>query len=191
VSIVGYTNAGKSTLLNKLTRSEVTAKDALFATLNPVSRRLRFPQEREIIITDTVGFIRNLPPELMEAFKTTFEEIEPASLLLHVLDASSPEIDEHYKAVRSILTELEYDNKPSFVVLNKCDLCDAERLEQLVQQFDGITISALDRGTFTALMARMEEQLWQETTVAMEAATRYHESSYDDPNTEAKDQEVV
>lgn len=191
VSIVGYTNAGKSTLLNKLTRSEVTAKDALFATLNPVSRRLRFPQEREIIITDTVGFIRNLPPELMEAFKTTFEEIEPASLLLHVLDASSPEIDEHYKAVRSILTELEYDNKPSFVVLNKCDLCDAGRLEQLVQQFDGITISALDRGTFTALMARMEEQLWQETTVAMEAATRYHESSYDDPNIEAKDQEVV
>lgn len=168
VSIVGYTNAGKSTLLNHLTRSEVMAKDALFATLNPVSRRLRFPQEREIIITDTVGFIRQLPTELMDAFKTTFEEIEPAALLLHVLDASSPEVDEHYKAVRSILAELEYDSKPCLTILNKADQCDAETIERLVNQYDGIAISAIDPSTFPALLVRMEEILWAETTVAME-----------------------
>lgn len=175
VSIVGYTNAGKSTLLNHLTRSEVVAKDALFATLNPVSRRLRFPQEREIVITDTVGFIRQLPTELMDAFKTTFEEIEPASLLLHVLDASSSEVDEHYAAVRKILAELEYDDKPCLTVLNKADKCDPEILAQLVKKYDGIAISALDKGTFPELLQRMEEYLWAETAVAMETYASYQE----------------
>jgi GTP-binding protein HflX len=191
VSIVGYTNAGKSTLLNSLTRSDVVAKDALFATLNPVSRRLRFPREREIIITDTVGFIRKLPKELMDAFKTTFEEIEPASLLLHVLEASSPEIEEHYKAVRQILSELSYDGKPCMTVLNKADLCDAETIERLVQQFDGIAISALDRDTFALLMQRIEEQLWQETSVAMEEASGYGGDEYEEPSADAQDQDVV
>ncbi len=191
VSIVGYTNAGKSTLLNSLTRSDVTAKDALFATLNPVSRRLRFPQEREIIITDTVGFIRKLPVELMDAFKTTFEEIEPASLLLHVLDASSPEIGEHYKAVRQILSELEYNDKPYLTVLNKSDLCDGEALEQLVQRFEGVAVSALDRETFAPLMQRIEEQLWRETSVAMEAAAGYSVPEYDESSGDAPDQDVV
>ncbi|MFP6582301.1 MAG: GTPase HflX [Candidatus Hydrogenedentota bacterium] len=175
VSIVGYTNAGKSTLLNHLTRSEVIAKDALFATLNPVSRRLRFPQEREIVITDTVGFIRQLPTELMDAFKTTFEEIEPASLLLHVLDASSSEVDEHHDAVRKILAELEYDDKPSLTILNKADKCDPEILEQLVKKYDGIAISALDKDTFPELLQRMEEYLWAETSVAMETYASYQE----------------
>lgn len=168
VSIVGYTNAGKSTLLNTLTQSKVTAQDKLFATLNPVSRRLRFPQEREIIITDTVGFIRNLPKELMEAFKTTFEEIDPACLLLHVLDASSPEIEEHCQAVQDILKELEYDNKPVLTILNKADKCDPEELENLVSAYDAIAISALDRSTFSTLMLAMEEYLWKENFEAME-----------------------
>ncbi len=161
VSIVGYTNAGKSTLLNNLTGSAVAAEDKLFATLNPVSRRLRFPRERELIITDTVGFIRKLPPELMDAFHTTFEEIEPANLLLIVLDASSREVDEHFAAVREILVELELDRKPSLVVLNKSDLCNRETLDALAQEYRGIPVSALDRNTFGPLLEEMEQMLWE------------------------------
>lgn len=162
VSIVGYTNAGKSTLLNKLTGSSVTAEDKLFATLNPVSRRLRFPKEREIIITDTVGFIRRLPPELMDAFHTTFEEIEPANLLLIVLDASSPEVEEHYTAVRRLLVELDLAGKPSLVVLNKSDLCNDETLNALANKHAGIPVSALDKRTFGPLLEAMERRLWRE-----------------------------
>ncbi|MDX9974023.1 MAG: GTPase HflX, partial [FCB group bacterium] len=123
VSIVGYTNAGKSTLLNHLTESQVVAEDALFATLNPVSRRLRFPEEREIIVTDTVGFIRNLPKELMAAFRTTLEELDEADLLLHVLDASSKDIEAQHDTVRSLLNQLELSSTPTLYVLNKTDLC--------------------------------------------------------------------
>ncbi len=90
VAIVGYTNAGKSTLLNTLTSSEVLAEDKLFATLDPTTRRLRFPREREIIIADTVGFIRDLPPDLAQAFRATLEELDEADLLLHVVDAADP-----------------------------------------------------------------------------------------------------
>ena len=101
--MVGYTNAGKSTLLNHLTNSDVVAKDFLFATLNPVSRRLRFPQEREVIITDTVGFIRNLPKDLMAAFRTTFEELHEADLLLHIVDAGSHDLGEKMKTVHETI----------------------------------------------------------------------------------------
>ena len=170
VSIVGYTNAGKSTLLNKLTGSAVRAEDKLFATLNPVSRRLRFPQEREIIITDTVGFIRKLPPELMDAFHTTFEEIEPANLLLIVLDASSSQVEEHYAAVREILAELNLDHKPSLVVLNKADISDPGTLKALAQGHNGIPVCALDQKTFGPLLEAMERILWEEKTPQYEAA---------------------
>ncbi len=162
VSIVGYTNAGKSTLLNNLTGSDVATEDKLFATLNPVSRRLRFPRERELIITDTVGFIRKLPPELMDAFHTTFEEIEPANLLLIVLDASSREIDEHFAAVRELLVQLELERKPSLVVLNKSDLCSRETLDALAHEYHAISVSALDQNTFEPLLEEMERILWQE-----------------------------
>jgi len=162
VSIVGYTNAGKSTLLNSLTKSTVRAEQEMFATLNPVSRQLRFPAEREIIITDTVGFIRKLPPELMDAFKTTFEEIEPSSLLLHVLDASNPEIEEHYKEVVRLLGELELGHKATVVVLNKIDRCTPEAVESLVRRFDGIPISANDRKTLAPLLEAIESHFWPE-----------------------------
>lgn len=160
VSIVGYTNAGKSTLLNSLTQSSVTAEDMLFATLNPVSRRLRFPRDREVIITDTVGFIRNLPKELMAAFRTTLEELDDADLLLHVVDASADGFEEKKAAVEGLLDALGLWETPRLLVLNKSDLCNEDELAGLVQQTGGIPISAPNRRTFDALMRRIEEQLW-------------------------------
>jgi len=121
VSLVGYTNAGKSTLLNALTGSEVLAENRLFATLDPTVRRLRFPQEKELILTDTVGFIRSLPKELLEAFRATLEELEEADLLLHVADASHPELDRQVKAVESILDQLDLRDTPRMLILNKVD----------------------------------------------------------------------
>ena len=106
VSIVGYTNAGKSTLLNNLTRSDVLAENRLFATLDPTSRRLRFPRDRSIIITDTVGFIRDLPPDLIEAFSATLEELSGADLLIHVMDAASTQLENHIRTVESMLSDL-------------------------------------------------------------------------------------
>lgn len=160
VSIVGYTNAGKSTLLNHLTDSNVPAENELFATLNPVSRRLRFPREREIIITDTVGFIRKLPVELLEAFRTTFEEVEPADLLLHVVDASSPEIEERYSAVMALLADLDLHRKPMLLVLNKVERCEPSVVRGLMAKYEGIPVTALDRGTFGPLLEAMEIRLW-------------------------------
>ena len=119
LSIVGYTNAGKSTLLNRLTKSDVHAADKLFATVDTSARRLRFPRERDVIITDTVGFIRDLPTELVAGFKSTLEEIRDATVLLHVVDASSPQLAQQVEAVRGILRELELDDKPEVLILNK------------------------------------------------------------------------
>ena len=160
VSVVGYTNAGKSTLLNQLTESHVTAQDALFATLNPVSRRLRFPEEREIIVTDTVGFIRNLPKDLMAAFRTTFEELHDSDLLLHVIDASSPDLEEKYDTVCQLLSQLGLEEKPVLHVFNKIDRCDEDTVRGLVERFNGIALCALDRNTFSPLLDTMEALLW-------------------------------
>ena len=165
VSVVGYTNAGKSTLLNNLTASSVVAENVLFATLNPVSRRLRFPEEREVIVTDTVGFIRNLPSELKDAFRTTFEELHEADLLLHVVDASSPELDVKMATVTQTLAELELDDKPVLVVFNKSDLCDPMVLAGLVAQHGGVPTCALDKGTFGALLDEMKSRVWAVETV--------------------------
>ena len=168
-SIVGYTNAGKSTLLNSLTDSNVTQENALFATLNPVTRRLRFPEEREIIITDTVGFIRDLPADLRAAFRTTLEELDEADLLVHVLDASSPAVEEQLKAVQDILGELALGEKPCLLVWNKIDQADPEVVEGLRHQYGGIAISALDKKTFEPLNEQLESLLWPETRTAMES----------------------
>ena len=168
IAVVGYTNAGKSTLLNHLTNSEVVAENALFATLNPVSRRLRFPQEREVIITDTVGFIRNLPKDLMAAFRTTFEELHDADLLLHVIDASCPDLDAKYDTVTALLRELELDQKPTLLVFNKMDLCDEDTVAGLVSRFNGIPVCALQRNTFDALMQAMEARLWADLQTSVE-----------------------
>ena len=148
VSLVGYTNAGKSTLLNTLTQSKVIAEDKLFATLDPTSRRIRFPQEREVVLTDTVGFIRRLPPDLKEAFRATLEELDSADLLVLVCDASHPEVEEQVDAVRSILHDMELDDIPSILVLNKWDKLDAEGRETMQNVYpEGIPAVAVKRPT--------------------------------------------
>ena len=121
VAIVGYTNAGKSTLLNTLTRSEVLVEDKLFATLDPTSRRMRFPDERELIVTDTVGFIRELPQDLVNAFRATLEELSEADLLLHVVDASAPDRDDQIAEVQRVLDEIGAGEVPMLMVYNKID----------------------------------------------------------------------
>jgi GTP-binding protein HflX len=131
VALVGYTNAGKSTLLNTLTESEVLAENKLFATLDPTTRRLRCPREREIILTDTVGFIRELPEELKEAFRATLEELESADMLVHVADAGHPEVEEQIEAVEAILEEMGLGDIPRATVLNKWDTLDGNARKYL------------------------------------------------------------
>ncbi len=162
VSIVGYTNAGKSTLLNALTQSEVFTEDLLFATLDTSTRRLRFPQEREVIITDTVGFIRDLPKSLLGAFKATLEELVDAHLLLHVVDLSNPRFEEQIRSVDRILRDLELHDIPRLLVFNKIDLVPKEEVAPLCRRFEAIAVSAHDRHTFAALMQEMEERCWGE-----------------------------
>jgi GTP-binding protein HflX len=161
VSIVGYTNAGKSTLLNTLTQGDVLVEDKLFATLDPTSRRLRFPSEREIIITDTVGFIRDLPKDLVAAFRATLEELEQADLLVHVVDAADVARDSHIKSVERILRELELYDKPRLIVFNKIDKLAGDALAILhVEHANAITISARDAHTTRPLLEAMERMLW-------------------------------
>jgi GTPase len=157
LSIVGYTNAGKSTLLNQLTQSQVLAENKLFATLDPSSRRMRFPQDVEVIITDTVGFIRDLPKELMAAFKATLEELENADLLLHVIDISNPRHRNQVRSVETILDELGLNTIPTIRVLNKIDLVASDALEIVIRRLGGIPISALDRSTFKPLVEAMHK----------------------------------
>jgi GTP-binding protein HflX len=156
ISIIGYTNTGKSTLLNTLTHSAVLAADMPFATLDPSSKRLRFPQDREVIITDTVGFIRDLPPDLKDAFMATLEELSEAQLLLEVIDLSDPHLDYRMQAVEEILTQLELNTKPRLRVFNKADKVDSELAEDLARRFDGVVISALDRRSLKPLIERLQ-----------------------------------
>lgn len=121
VALVGYTNAGKSTLLNRLAKADVLADDRLFATLDPTTRRMILPDNTAILITDTVGFIRKLPPTIVSAFRATLEELSEANLLLHVVDVSSPEAAEQFQTVENILTELKLKDKKKITVLNKID----------------------------------------------------------------------
>ena len=160
VSIVGYTNAGKSTLLNALTQSEVFTEDLLFATLDTSTRRLRFPEEREVIITDTVGFIRDLPKSLMGAFSATLEEMVDAHLLLHVVDLSNPRFEEQIQSVDRILRDLDLHEIPRLLVFNKIDLVPEEEIEPLCRRFEAIPVSARKRSTFTPLLGEMEERCW-------------------------------
>ena len=162
VALVGYTNAGKSTLLNQLSDSEVLEEDKLFATLDPTTRRIRLPGGDPILLTDTVGFINNLPTTLIAAFRATLEEIEEATVLLHVLDITHPNAPEQAETVRSILEELGVADKPTITALNKIDNLDtgttsADIRDDLNLPDDYVPISARDGTGLEELLTRIEE----------------------------------
>ncbi len=159
-SIVGYTNAGKSTLLNALTQSKVLTEDLLFATLDTATRRLRFPQEREVIITDTVGFIRKLPKSLLGAFKATLEELEDADLLLHVVDLSNPRFEEQIRAVERVLDDLDLNRIPRLLIFNKIDMVPEAEVSAFRRRFEAVPVSARNRRTFAQLLSELERRLW-------------------------------
>ncbi len=188
VSLVGYTNAGKSTLLNTLTQSNVLAENKLFATLDPASRRIRFPRDREVILTDTVGFIRELPEKLKEAFRATLEELTAADLLIHVADASHPEVEEQITAVEAILKELELSEVRTVLALNKWDAASPEQRAVLSERHpEAVAVSALKRASLEPLVARILEALdlagapaWAEVTADQGDQGDQGESEADD-----------
>jgi len=161
ISLVGYTNAGKSTLLNALTQSEVYAERKMFATLDPTSRRLRLPYEQEVIINDTVGFIRDLPEALVSAFRATLEEISDSDLLIHVVDAANPRAMQQIRSVDKILKDLNFDQIPQLIVLNKADLRSSQQIDDLVHDIrldtgrDSVSISAIRKETLRPLAERL------------------------------------
>lgn len=156
ISIIGYTNAGKSTLLNTLTKSSVMVESRLFATLDPSSRRLKFPKDIEVILTDTVGFIKDLPKDLLVAFRATLDELKSADLLLHVIDISNQRYKNQTKSVERILEDLNLSNIPLIRVLNKQDLVDQETADILSRRLDGIPVSAKNKSTLMSLINKME-----------------------------------
>jgi len=159
ISIVGYTNAGKSTLLNALTKSQVAADDRVFETLDTTSRRLRFPHDREVIITDTVGFIRDLPKDLLGAFRTTLEELREADILLHVVDASAADLEIQIAAVETILQDLELKQIPQVRIFNKCDRIPDDHATMLCRRYKAIGISAVQPETLHPLIRHLEQAL--------------------------------
>ena len=162
VAIVGYTNAGKTTLLNTLTESTVWSSELLFATLDPTSRRLRFPEERELVLTDTVGFIRDLPKDLVAAFRATLEELSVADLLVHVVDGADPDHEAHIVAVDGILADLGLAEKPRVLVYNKADKLDAADAKRDAAAHGALSVSARDRESLRPLLATIEDALWRE-----------------------------
>jgi GTP-binding protein HflX len=160
-SIVGYTNAGKSTLLNALTGADVLAKDILFATLDPTTRRLKLPTNQNVLLTDTVGFIKKLPHGLVEAFKATLEEVVQADLLLHVVDISHPQAEEQIAAVNSVLAEIGANEKPTIMIFNKMDKLDGSgALNRLQEKFPhAVGISAATGEGISTLLAELGTQL--------------------------------
>ena len=177
ISIVGYTNAGKSTLLNSLTESEVLVEDKLFATLDPTSRRLRFPRQREVIITDTVGFIRDLPEDLVDAFRATLEELDDADLLLHVADVSDPNLDDHVAAVERILGNLGLSDTRRLLVLNKIDRLPAGEGDAVAVARGGVAISASARTGLPELLHRCDKILWSDGRVTLADVSRSADES--------------
>ena len=192
VAIVGYTNAGKSTLLNTLTDSDVLAEDKLFATLDTRSRRLRFPEEREVVITDTVGFIRELPKDLFAAFRATFEETADADLLLHVVDAADPAKAKHIETTEKLLAELSLLDIPRLLVFNKIDLVPtAEAVALRKSRGDALFVCAKARETTRALLDRIAELLadrWSEAKTSRYRAADPAPDVLDEASSEPRDE---
>jgi GTP-binding protein HflX len=171
ISLVGYTNAGKSTLLNLMTRSEVFVERRMFATLDPTSRRLRLPREREVIINDTVGFIRDLPSDLLEAFRATLEEIEDSDLIVHLVDVSHAGHQAQITAVNKIINDLGYDEIPRLMVYNKVDLVDRDELALIMAGTGALPISATKKTGIDVLLKRMGHALPAKTPKWMDRTT--------------------
>jgi GTPase len=164
VALVGYTNAGKTTLFNNLTGGDAVASDALFVTLDPLVRKVRLPDRRELLVSDTVGFIDRLPHSLVAAFSATLEEVASADLLLHVIDASDPERDRHTAAVQAVLSEVGADTVPSAEVFNKCDVVsEAERGRIRTLHPGALCVSAITGEGRDDLIAAMESRLALDT----------------------------
>ena len=160
VAIAGYTNAGKSSLLNRMTGAGVLVENALFATLDPIVRQAKTPSGREYTLVDTVGFVRELPHQLVEAFRSTLEEVADADLVLHVVDGSDPDPEGQLTAVRSVLAEIDASNIPELVVINKADAADPFVLDRLLlREPNSIVVSALTGQGIEELLARIEKAL--------------------------------
>lgn len=159
VALVGYTNAGKSTILKVLTKAQVLIQNQLFSTLDPTTRRLRLPQGQEVLMTDTVGFVRKLPHQLVEAFRSTLEEVGEATVLLHVVDAGQ-DPGKQIDAVNSVLSEIGVVGKPVVLAMNKVDLLDPGELEHLQRRYpDAVLCSAADGSGLDALLDRLDREL--------------------------------
>jgi len=168
VALVGYTNAGKTTLFNSLTGDHAAASDALFVTLDPLVRRVKLPDRRELLVSDTVGFIDRLPHSLVAAFRATLEEVAEADLLLHVIDASAPDRDRHMAAVATVLGEVGADRVPSIEVFNKCDRLDGGERVRLTSLHPGaLCVSALTGQGRDDVIAAMETRLGLDTATVV------------------------
>ena len=164
VALVGYTNAGKTTLFNALTGDRAVASNALFVTLDPLIRKVRLPDRRELLVSDTVGFIDRLPHSLVAAFRATLEEVAAADLLLHVIDASSPDRERHMEAVRKVLAEVGAERVPALDVFNKCDRLDKVERQRLRALYPGaLCVSALNGDGREELVAALESRLALDT----------------------------
>jgi GTP-binding protein HflX len=161
ISIIGYTNAGKSTLFNLLTKSQFQTEDKLFSTLDTATRRLRFPKSHEVVITDTVGFIKDLPRDLMGAFRPTFDELQESNLLIHLIDISNPRFHEQIEAVEKTLLELKLDHIPVLRVFNKEDQLREEEVGTICEKYDGISISALRPASLEKFFGALDRKLWE------------------------------
>ena len=166
LSIVGYTNAGKSTLLRALTKTEVPIEDKMFATLDPASRRLRFPRDREVVITDTVGFIRDLPADLMTAFRATLEELREADVFLHVVDATGDDVQRRIDAVHGVLEEIGLRDRPEILVFNKIDRLPPGEGAARADEAGAVPVSAVTRTGLASLLERAEQALFEEGRAA-------------------------
>ncbi len=162
VALVGYTNAGKSTLFNTLTRAGVLESPRMFATLDPTLRHITLPSKREVLLSDTVGFIRNLPHTLVSAFRATLEEVQRASLLLHVADVTSPSADEQQRQVEEVLRELDSADKTRLYVMNKLDLLPERKRDSLLDSHDVVHISATKGIGMDRLLALIDEKITED-----------------------------